>query len=148
MMIVAMFKGTFIIAFVHRSIIGLVFWIAGVPYTMFLTILSMFLSLVPLVGISLVAWPVAIILLLTGQIWQGVYVIAAFLIVIANIDTVLRPRLLPKGAYLNPALVILSVPGGLQLMGLIGALYGPVVMILNSVVRSIWLASGGTHQRK
>jgi predicted PurR-regulated permease PerM len=130
MMIVAMFKGTFIIAFVQGAVMGLVFWIAGVQYTMFLTIISMFLSLVPLVGISLVAWPVGIILLLTGQTWQGIFVIAMFLVVIANIDTVLRPRLVPKGAYLNPALIILSVFGGLQLMGLIGALYGPVVMIL------------------
>jgi predicted PurR-regulated permease PerM len=130
MMIIAMFKGTFIIAFAQGAIMGVVFWIAGVPYTMFLTILSMFLSLVPLVGISLVAWPVGIILLLTGQVWQGIFVIAAFLIVIANVDTILRPRLVPKGAYLNPALVILSVFGGLQLMGLIGALYGPVIMIL------------------
>ena len=54
----------------------------------------------------------------------------AFLIVVSNIDTVLRPRLVPKGAYLNPALVILSVFGGMQLMGVIGALYGPVIMIL------------------
>jgi predicted PurR-regulated permease PerM len=130
MMIVAMFKGTFIIAFAQGAVMGVVFWIAGVSYTMFLTILAMFLSLVPVVGISLVAWPVAIILLITGQIWQGIFVIAMFLIVIANIDTVLRPRLVPKGAYLNPALVILSVFGGLQLMGIIGALYGPAVMIL------------------
>lgn len=130
MMITAMFKGTFIIAFVQGAVMGLVFWIAGVQYTMFLTIISMFLSLVPLVGISLVAWPVAIILLLTGQIWQGIFVITTFLVVVANLDTVLRPRLVPKGAYLNPALIILSVFGGLQLMGLIGALYGPVVMIL------------------
>jgi predicted PurR-regulated permease PerM len=130
MMIVAMFKGTFIIAFVQGIAMGVVLWIAGVPYTMFLTIISMFLSLVPLIGISLVAWPVAIILLLTGQIWQGIFVIAMFLLVIANIDAMLRPRLVPKGAYLNPALVLLSVLGGLQLMGLIGALYGPVVMIL------------------
>jgi predicted PurR-regulated permease PerM len=130
MMIIAMFKGTFIIAFVQGAVMGLVFWIAGVPYTMFLTILSMFLSLVPLVGISLVAWPVAIILLLVGQVWQGIFVILMFLIVVANLDTILRPRLVPKGAYLNPALIILSVFGGLQLMGLIGALYGPVVMIL------------------
>lgn len=31
---------------------------------------------------------------------------------------------------LNPALVILSVLGGLGVLGIVGALYGPVVMIL------------------
>jgi predicted PurR-regulated permease PerM len=130
LMITAMFKGTFVIAIVSGLVMGLVFWIAGVPYTLFLTLLSMFLSLVPLIGISLLAWPIAIILILTGSVWQGIFIIAAFLIVVANIDTILRPYLVPRDAYLNPALIILSVFGGLSLMGLIGALYGPVIMIL------------------
>jgi len=130
MMITAMFKGTFVIAIAQGVAMGLVFWIAGVPYVMFLTIVSMFLSLVPFIGISLVAWPVGIVLLLIGNIWQGIFVIVAFLIIVCNIDAALRPILVPKGAYLNPALIILSVFGGLGVMGLIGALYGPVVMIL------------------
>ena len=130
MMITAMFKGTFVIAIAQGAAMGVVFWIVGVPYIMFLTIVSMFLSLVPFIGISLVAWPVGIILLLTGNIWQGILVILAFLLIVSNIDTALRPILVPKGAYLNPALIILSVFGGLGVMGLIGALYGPVVMIL------------------
>jgi predicted PurR-regulated permease PerM len=129
-MIKAMFKGNFVIAIVQGLVMGLVFWIAGVPFVMFLTLLSMFLSLVPMIGISLVAWPVGIILIINGNIWQGVFVLATFLAVVANIDTFLRPHLIPKGAQLNPALVILSVLGGLGVMGIIGALYGPVVMIL------------------
>ena len=130
MMITAMFKGTFVIAIAQGAAMGVVFWIVGVPYVMFLTIVSMFLSLVPFIGISLVAWPVGLVLLLTGNTWQGILVIGAFLLIVSNIDTALRPILVPKGAYLNPALVILSVFGGLGVMGLIGALYGPVVMIL------------------
>lgn len=130
MMITAMFKGTFVIAIAQGAAMGVVFWIVGIPYIMFLTIVSMFLSLVPFIGISLVAWPVGIILLLTGNTWQGILVILAFLLIVSNIDTALRPVLVPKGAYLNPALIILSVFGGLGVMGLIGALYGPVVMIL------------------
>jgi predicted PurR-regulated permease PerM len=130
LMIKAMFKGTFIIAITQGLAMGLVLWIAGVPFVMFLTLISIFLSLVPVVGISLVAWPVGILLIVSGNVWQGVFVIVAFLLVIANIDNVLRPNLIPKGAQLNPALVILSVLGGLRVMGIVGALYGPVVMIL------------------
>lgn len=129
-MIKAMFKGNFVIAIVSGLAMGLVLWIAGVPFVMLLTLASMFLSLVPMVGVSLVAWPVGIILLINGSVWQGVFVIAAFLLVVANLDTILRPQLIPKGAQLNPALVLLSVLGGLSVMGIIGALYGPVVMIL------------------
>ena len=76
-MVTAMFKGTFVIAIAQGAAMGLVLWIAGVPYIMFFTLLSMFLSLVPLVGISLVAWPIGIFLLLSGSIWQGLFVIGA-----------------------------------------------------------------------
>ena len=129
-MVTAMFKGSFLIAIAQGAAMGLVLWIAGVPYIMFFTLLSMFLSLIPLIGISLVAWPIGILLLLTGSTWQGLFVIGAFILIVANIDTALRPVLVPKDAYLNPALLILGVFGGLSLMGLIGALYGPVILIL------------------
>jgi predicted PurR-regulated permease PerM len=130
LMIKAMFKGTFVIALTQGLAMGFVFWLAGVPFVMFLTLISMLLSLVPLIGISLVAWPVGIILIASGNVFRGVFIIAVFLIFVAQIDTFLRPRLVPKGAQLNPALVILSVLGGLGVLGIVGALYGPVVMIL------------------
>jgi len=130
LMIKAMFKGTFVIAVTQGLAMGFILWLAGVPYVMFLTLISMFLSLVPLIGVSLVAWPISIILIVSGNVFRGVFVIAAFLIFVAQIDTFLRPRLVPKGAQLNPALVILGVLGGLGVLGIVGALYGPVVMIL------------------
>lgn len=130
LMIVAMFKGTFVLAILQGLAMGVVLFIAGVPYVFFLTVASMVLALLPMIGISLIAWPVGILLILYGQVWQGVFVILAFILLVANIDTALRPVLVPKGAYLNPALVMLSVFGGLRLMGLIGVIYGPVIMIL------------------
>lgn len=130
LMIVAMFKGTFVLAILEGAAMGVVLLIAGVPFVFFWTILAMFLSLLPMIGVSLIAWPIGILLILNGQVWQGFFVIGAFLLVVANIDTVLRPVLVPKGAYLNPALVMLSVFGGLSLMGLIGVIYGPVIIIL------------------
>ena len=47
------------------------------PYVFLLTILSMFLALLPMIGISLVAWPIGIVLILDGPVWQGVFVIGA-----------------------------------------------------------------------
>lgn len=129
-MIRAMFLGTFVIAFVQGAAMGIVLWIAGVPNSVFLALLSMVLSLLPVIGVSLVAWPAAILLLLSGQIWQAIFVIVMLIVVVGNIDAVLRPMLVPREAYLNPALTVLSIFGGLRLLGLVGALYGPVIMIL------------------
>ncbi len=130
MMINAMFRGTFVIAFAQGAAMGLVLWIAGVPSVLFFTLLSMVSALLPVVGLSIVAVPIGVILLLDGQTWQGLWVLGAYLLVVQNIDVVLRPRLVPEGAYLNPALLLLGVFGGINLLGPIGALYGPVVMVL------------------
>lgn len=130
LMIIAMFRGTFVIAIVQGAIMGVAFWIAGVPSAMFLGLVSMFLSLLPVIGVALVAWPVAILLFLAGNVWQAIFIIAMLILVVGNVDTVMRPMLVPEGAYLNPALVLLSVFGGLKLMGIVGAFYGPVIMIL------------------
>ena len=52
LMIKAMFRGTVVIAIVQGLAMGLVLLIAGVPFVLFLTLLSMLLSLVPLIGAS------------------------------------------------------------------------------------------------
>lgn len=129
-MLNAMFRGVFIISLAQGTSMGVFLFLAGVPFALFLTVLSIFLAILPVIGVFLVAFPVGIILILSGQIGSGLLVIGGFLVVVANVDTVLRPMLVPQEAYLNPALVLLSVLGGLQLMGLLGAFYGPVIMIL------------------
>ena len=129
-MMTGMFRGSFVIASVQGLVMGLVLWIAGVPSVIFFTLLSMIAALLPVVGLSIVAWPIGIILLLNGQTWQGLWVIGAYLLVVSNIDFVLRPRLVPEGAYLNPALLLIGVFGGINLFGPVGLLYGPVIMVL------------------
>jgi len=109
LMIKAMFKGTFVIAIAPRAGDGACFLAGGGTVCHVLDPDFHAPIPVPLIGISLVAWPVGIILIVSGNIFRGVFIIAAFLIFVAQIDTFLRPRLVPKGAQLNPALVILSV---------------------------------------
>jgi len=53
LMVMAKFKGTFLIAILQGAAMGVVFLIAGVLYVFLLTILCMFLALLPMIGISL-----------------------------------------------------------------------------------------------
>jgi predicted PurR-regulated permease PerM len=69
-------------------------------------------------------------MILTGNVWQGVLVIANHLIIVTNIDNVLRPRLVPRHARLDPALMILAVFAGLGMFGFFGIVLGPVLMII------------------
>jgi len=125
----AMTKGQFIIAAMQGSESALILYLVGFHnlFLFFLLILS-FLSVIPL-GAGIVTIPIGIGLILTGNVWQGVVVIANHLLIVTNIDNVVRPHLVPKTSKLNSALTILSVFAGMAMFGLLGVIIGPVIMI-------------------
>ena len=134
----SMVKGVFIIAFVQGLITGLLLWIAGINHIAFWTLLAIFISILPM-GAQLIAVPIGIILLMIGNIWQGVFLILGSVILVGNIDNILRPRLVSSDSELNPALLLLSAFGGLSLFGFLGIIYGPVTMIFLVTTVEIYL---------
>ncbi|MFA6553834.1 MAG: AI-2E family transporter [Patescibacteria group bacterium] len=126
----SMVKGTLLVALVQGGLAGVFLAIAGVPYVLFWTLLMIFLGVIPVIGYGFILIPIAIVLVATGGVWQGIMLILASVLIIGNIDNYLRPKLVSKQAELHPALVILGVLGGLQVFGVLGIIYGPVIMIL------------------
>lgn len=132
-------RGQFIIALMQGVESAAVLTLVGVHglfffMMMFLTVLS----LIPL-GAGIVTIPIGIVMMLTGNIWQGAVVIANHLLIVTNIDNVMRPKLVPKSARLDPALMILAVFSGIAIFGFIGIVIGPVIMILLLTTLQIFL---------
>jgi predicted PurR-regulated permease PerM len=125
----AMVKGQFVIAVLQGLSGTISLWIIGVDYLAFWFVLLTFLSIIPLGG-GIILIPFGIILVLTGNVWQGLLVLAWHFIITTNIDNVLRPKFVPKSARLDPALTILSVFAGMGLFGFMGIVIGPVLMIV------------------
>jgi predicted PurR-regulated permease PerM len=135
----AMFLGIFVIAVAQGLVCGIFFWIAGVPYAPLWTLLAVVASLFPL-GASLVAVPIGIFQIVIGDYIQGTVVIIGYFLVVSNVDTLLRPRLVPKEAEMNFVLVLLSALGGLELFGFFGVVYGPVLMVVFLTALSVYEA--------
>jgi len=55
--------------------------------------------------------------------------------IIGTIDNILKPKLIGDKSGLHPVLVLLSVVGGLNFLGVIGVIIGP--MILTALVTFI-----------
>jgi predicted PurR-regulated permease PerM len=126
----AMVRGQFIIAFLQGLTDAGLLYIAGMHSTFFFFLLLLtVLSIIPLGG-GIVAIPIGVIMILTGNIWGGLLVIIGHIVVVTNIDNVLRPRLVPREARLDPALTLLAVFSGLKFFGFLGIIIGPVLMIL------------------
>jgi predicted PurR-regulated permease PerM len=84
-------------------------------------------SVLPAVGPGLVWLPAAVILLGMGQIVKGIIVIAAGVLVIGLVDSVLRPLLVGRDTQMPDYLVLLATLGGLAVFGISGFVIGPVI---------------------
>ena len=137
-MTLSMVRGTFVIALVQGVLAGLLFWIAGVKYAAFLGLLATIISIIPL-GSGVLLIPTGIVLIATGSLWQGIVLIAGSLLVVSNIDNLLRPLMVRKEAHLHPALIILGLFAGIAHFGFLGAIYGPVLMIFFVTTLEVYL---------
>ena len=125
----AMVKGQLIIAICQGFASAFSLWVVGIDYFWFFLAVLTFLSFIPLGG-GVITLPIGVVLMFTGNVPQGLFIILFHLLVVTNIDNLLRPRLVPKSARLHPALVLLAVFSGVAFFGAAGVIFGPVVMIL------------------
>lgn len=126
----SMIKGSFIVATLQSLIGTIILSWAGVNYLFVLFILMILFGVLPVVGSATIMVPIGVYLLLAGNIFTGLVVIFTAIVVISNLDNVLRPMLVSKEAMINPALILLGVFGGIAKFGILGAVYGPVLMII------------------
>jgi len=134
----SMVRGMFVLAVTQGLVMGLFFWLGGVKYASFWTLLSIFMAMLPL-GCGVVAVPVGIVHMLLGNLWQGLFILAGYAVAVSGIQYYLTPRLVSREAKLNSALVLLSVFGGLKLFGFMGLVYGPIIMIFLVTTIEIYL---------
>jgi predicted PurR-regulated permease PerM len=134
-----MVKGQFIIAFLQGLTDASLLAAGGLSdlFFFFLILLTAF-SIIPLGG-GVIAIPIGVVMLLTGHVWQGLLVIIGHIIIVTNIDNVLRPKLVPKDAKLDGALTILAVFAGIKIFGFLGIVIGPVLMIIITTTVKVFI---------
>ena len=105
-----------------------IFRIVGIPALFWGSMLGM-CSIIPMVGTTLIWIPATIYLFVTGQTWQGWFVLVACGLLVAQIDNILRPFLMKKTGKTGMSYLVLffAILGGLQTFGLIGIVYGPLI---------------------
>lgn len=124
----AMFISIFVIAFAQSLVMGILYWMAGVQPIVLWMFLSFIASTLPF-GNSIIALPLGIYLIATDNPAGGWILILGYLLIVSNMDTVMRPKLIPRGGSLVYVLALLSGLGGLTLFGYLGVIYGSVIMV-------------------
>jgi len=123
----ATIKGSVVVGLVQGGLGAITFWIVGVEAALLLGLLMAIFSLLPAVGTGIVWLPMAIYLLATGEIWQGVFVIISGVAVIGMADNVLRPILVGRDTGIPDWIILVTTLGGIATMGLAGVVLGPLL---------------------
>lgn len=113
------------------------YWVSGLPEAAFFGALTAVASLLPGVGTLLIWVPAGVFLLLTGHGAAGAFLLVwGTLIVVGVSDYIIRPRFVGHGEM--PALLTFAALfGGVEVFGISGLLWGPLLVALAVAVLRI-----------
>jgi predicted PurR-regulated permease PerM len=126
------------VALIDAVGIGLALLVTGVPLVLPLAALVFFSAFVPVIG-AFVSGLVAVAVALVSQGPIVALIIAIVVIVVQQLEgNVFEPLIMSKSVKLHPVAVILAVAVGVELAGVIGALFAvPVLAAVRAVVSSL-----------
>jgi len=124
----AVFLGLGLTAVAQGVLLGVGFWIAGLPSPLVFGVLGVILALVPMVGPALLWIPGAIWLAARGETGYAIFLALWGSIVVGLVDNLLRPLLISGRAEVPTLAVFVGVIGGLAAFGFIGLFLGPIVL--------------------
>ena len=134
----AVVVATLLSAAVQAVLAGIGFYVAGIESVFLLTLLTGFLAMIPFVGATAVWLPTAMWLYFfedrTGAaIGLGLY----GMIIVSQADNLIKPWVLHGQSRLHPLLALLSVLGGVQALGPVGIIVGPMIVAFAQALMNI-----------
>jgi len=133
----AVIYGSIIIAIIQGTLGGIGFLIFGLPSPLLWGMAMIFASLIPYIGSSIIWFPASLILLFDGYISsdttliiKGILLLLYGIFIVGTIDNILKPKIIGDKAGIHPVLVLLGVVGGLNLLGFIGIVIGPIILAM------------------
>ncbi len=126
------------IAIIQGSLLGLGMWIFGISDPLFWGVIGVFLSMIPLFGAPIIFIPAGIIEMSNGNMVSGVGIIVYGYLIVTSIDNFIRMAIGKKIANTHPLITIVGVVIGIPLFGILGILYGPLLLSLFIILLKIF----------
>ncbi len=123
----ATIKGTGVVAVVQGVLGWIAMMIAGIPSALLFGVVMAIFALIPVIGAGGVWLPVGLWLLITGDSWQGIFMLLTGFFVISSADNVLRPILVGRDTGIPDWIILITTLGGISLVGFSGIVLGPLV---------------------
>jgi predicted PurR-regulated permease PerM len=138
--------GTGLVAVIQGSLVGIGFWLVGLPNPLFWGTVTAFASILPVLGSALVWLPAVLVLL--GESRYGAAVVMAVIggVVASNIDNLIRPLVYRRVSNIHPMITLIGAFAGVKYFGLLGLLLGPLAIAYLFELLHFYREEYGTHQ--
>uniref|UniRef100_Q3AU44 Permease n=1 Tax=Chlorobium chlorochromatii (strain CaD3) TaxID=340177 RepID=Q3AU44_CHLCH len=141
----ATLKGSLVVGMVQGSLAGMALYMAGIESALFWGTVMSFLSLIPVLGSALVWIPAVIYLATIGSYPQALGVLLFCMIVVGQIDNIIRPILVGRDTQMHELLIFFGTLGGIGMFGFFGVILGPIVAALFTTIWEMYAESFGDY---
>ena len=126
----AVLVSTIVIGLIEGIYTGTLFAVFGLPSPVLWGMITVIVSMIPLIGSNVIIIPAGIFMIIGGRYIPGIILILLGVGGITVTQNVLKPKLLGGRTGLHPVIVLLAVIGGIAWLGLIGFIVGPLIAAL------------------
>jgi len=135
----AILKGNGICGLIQGILGGAVFSIMELNSPLLWGSIMAILAFMPIFGIGLVMIPTAIYLGLSSRLSEGIFLFIFYIILSFSIEYVVKPKMVGTQVKMHTLLVFLSIIGGLSVYGILGIIYGPLIITAFLTLSDIYL---------
>ncbi|MEP7381690.1 MAG: AI-2E family transporter [Gemmatimonadota bacterium] len=120
--------GATLTALFQGTLIGLAFFVVGIPNAALWGVVTAFTSVLPVLGSAMVWLPGTIFLLLGERYGAAAVLFAIGALVASNIDNVIRQIVFRRVSNIHPMVTLVGAFAGVSYFGLLGILLGPLAI--------------------
>jgi len=135
------------IALVQGSLVSLCFFVLGYTDPVFWGLITVFISFVPILGPPVVFVPAALLQIADGNNFAGWAMIIFGFVVIINIDNVIRFMIAKRVGNIHPIITVIGVVIGIPLFGILGLVFGPLLLSYFILLIKIYETSAMASER-
>lgn len=144
----AILKGNGICGLIQGVLGGAIFSILGLNSPILWGCVMAVIAFMPIFGIGLVMIPAALILTISDRTNEGIFLIVFYLILSLGVENFLKPKMVGTRVHMHTLLIFLSILGGMMVYGILGIIYGPLIITAFLTLSDIYLKKYDHHIRQ
>ena len=148
MMVKSNTLGIPILALCQGIVAAIGYWIFGVNNPILWGLITGAFTIVPVVGTMVIWVPIVIIQIATKDVQTGIFLAIYCLVVVGMVDNILRFTILKTLGDVPPLITVFGVIVGLNLFGVMGLIFGPLLMSYFLILLKVYRTEFGWKKEK